>query len=353
MNKLFSRLSIKDQVFFAKRLSFLINANVPIMDSLHILQRQTKSKRQRQMYDTIITDVSNGQFLATSLGRFGHVFGDFAINIIKTGETSGSLDENLNYLAEELEKKQRLRRKVMGALIYPALIIVATLGITGLLTVYIFPKILPIFASLDVTLPITTRFLIWLSDFLSNWGLLVIGIIILVTVGLTVLISKKKQAHYVWDRIILRFPLLGKIALHYQVANITRTLGLLLKSGTSIVESLKITADTTSNMVFREKLELISGSVMEGELVSAQMLKYPHVFPDLMAQMVGIGEKTGKLSDTFLYLSDLYEEEVDNLTKNLSSTIEPVLMIFMGIIVGFIAVSIITPIYQVTQHLNP
>jgi len=323
------------------------------MDSLQILQRQTKSKRHKKMYDSVIDDVANGQFLATSLGKFSHAFGDFAINMIRTGEVSGNLDENLNYLAEELEKKQRLRRKVVGALIYPALIIMATLGITGLLTVYIFPKILPIFRSLDVDLPFTTRFLIWLSAFLASYGLFLVGGIILVTIGLVVLVARKERAHYVWDRIVLHVPLLGSIALHYQIANLTRTLGLLLKSGTGIVESLSIASETTSNMVFREKLEKTSENVLEGELVSVQFAKYPGVFPDLMTQMVGIGEKTGRLSDTLMYLSDLYEEEVENLTKNLSAAIEPVLMIFMGLIVGFIAVSIITPIYEITQHLNP
>ena len=349
----FLRYSVAEQVFFAKRLSFLIHASVPMLDSLHIVQRQTKSKAKKKMFDAIINDVTNGQFLASSLGRFNKVFGDFAINIIRTGETSGTLDESLVYLAEELEKKQKLQRKVFGALIYPALIITATLFVVGLLTIYVFPKILPIFASLDFELPITTRALIWLTDFLTAWGLLIGGI----TIGLGVLaawlIAVQEGVHYIWDRVIIKIPILGKIALNYQVANLNRTIGLLLKADVGVVDSFSIAGDTTNNIAYRRALKAVSESIIKGESISSQLAKRPDLFPDLVSQMVAIGERTGRLSDTFIYLSGLYEEEVENLTRNLSNAIEPLLMITLGVIVGFIAISIITPIYQVTQSLNP
>lgn len=347
------RFSIKDQVYFAKRLSFLIHANVPVLDSLKILQRQAKSKQRIGMFEQIIEDVSSGQFLAKSLGRFNKIFGNFAINIIKTGEASGTLDESLNYLADELEKKHQLRRKVFGALIYPALIIVATLGIVGMLTLYVFPKVLPIFASLDFELPLSTKILIWFTDFLTAWGVWLLGITVLVSIVSTILISTKEDAHYIWDRVVLKVPLLGKIALNYQMANLARTLGILLKTDTGVVDSFAIASETTNNIVYKRQLKAISESLIHGESISDQFIKRPDIFPDLMTQMIAIGEKTGRLSDTFLYLSGLYEEEVDNLTKNLSSAIEPLLMITMGVVVGFIAISIITPIYEVTQSLNP
>ena len=349
----FLRFSIKDQVYFAKRLSFLVHANVPVLDSLRILQRQTRSKAKVKMYDQIIEDISNGQFLAKSLGKFRKSFGGFAINIIKTGESSGTLDESLNYLAEELEKKQRLRRKVFGALIYPALIIVATLGIILMLTLYVFPKILPIFASLDFELPITTKILIWMTDFLTAWGLWIFLAMVIITVVSAILISTKESAHYIWDRIILKVPLLGKIALNYQATNLTRTLGLLLKTDTGVVDSFRIASETTNNVIYQRELRVIADNVIQGESISSQLAKKPEFFPELVSEMVAIGEKTGRLSDTFLYLSGLYEEEVDNMTKNLANSIEPLLMITMGVIVGFIAISIITPIYEVTQNLNP
>jgi len=350
---LFLHFSIKDQVYFAKRLSFLIHANVPVLDSLRILQKQTKSRIRKDMFENIIDDVSNGQSLARSLGKFKKVFGGFAINIIKTGEASGSLDESLNYLADELEKKHRLRRKVFGALIYPALIIVATLGVVGMLTIYVFPKILPIFASLSFELPVTTKILIWITDFLTAYGLWMLGAFVVIGVTSSILISTQEVAHYVWDRIVLKIPLLGKISLNYQMANLNRTLGLLLKTDTGVVDSFAIASGTTNNAVYARQLKVISDSLIHGESVAVQLSKRPDIFPNLMAEMIAIGEKTGRLSDTFLYLSGLYEEEVDNQTKNLSNSIEPLLMITMGVIVGFIAISIITPIYEVTQNLNP
>ena len=350
---LFLHFSIKDQVYFAKRLSFLIHANVPVLDSLRILQKQTKSRIRKDMFKNIIDDVSNGQSLARSLGKFKKVFGGFAINIIKTGESSGSLDESLNSLADELEKKHRLRRKVFGALIYPALIIVATLGVVGMLTIYVFPKILPIFASLSFELPVTTKILIWFTDFLTAYGLWVLGAFAIIGVTSSILISTQEVAHYVWDRIVLKIPLLGKISLNYQMANLNRTLGLLLKTDTGVVDSFAIASGTTNNAVYARQLKIISDSLIHGESVAVQLSKRPDIFPNLMAEMIAIGEKTGRLSDTFLYLAGLYEEEVDNQTKNLSNSIEPLLMITMGVIVGFIAISIITPIYEVTQNLNP
>jgi len=305
------------------------------------------------MFDEIIDDIQNGQFLAKSLSKYNRAFGDFAINIIHTGESSGTLDESLSYLAEELEKKQKLRRQVFGALVYPALIVVATLGITGLLTVYVFPKLMPIFRSLAVELPITTRALVWLSAFLSQWGLWLLGGIIGVTILLWWLVTTKEGAHYVWDRVVLKLPLLGKIAMGYQMANITRTLGLLLKTDMSLMDALRITADSTTNIAYRRQFKGFLDRIVHGESISSQLAKRPDLFPDLLTQMVAIGEKTGRLSDTFLYLSGLYEDEVEGLTKNLSNSIEPALMVFMGTIVGFIAISIITPIYEITQNLSP
>jgi type II secretory pathway component PulF len=272
---------------------------------------------------------------------------------VKVGESSGSLTQNLQYLADELNKRSALRRKVVGALVYPAFITTATLGITSLLTVFIFPKILPIFSSLNVELPLSTRVLIFISVFLSNWGLWLIGGLIILTVGLLYVIKKSKPVHFYTDRIILRLPLVGKMIRYYNVANASRTLGLLLKSGSKLSEALLITADTTPNLVYKKEFTHLASVVERGERMSVHLKAQQHYFPDILGQMVAVGEKSGSLSDTLVYLSEMYEAEVEEFTKNLSSMIEPVLMIIMGIMVGFIAISVITPIYGITQHLQP
>lgn len=346
------RFSTKDQMLFAKRLSFLIKSNVTISESLHILREQTKGASRIRVYDRLISDISNGQYLHVSMKRFGGLFGHFALNIIKVGELSGILSQNLVYLASELEKRYELKRRITGALIYPVVITVATLGITGLLTVFIFPKIMPIFASLNVTLPLTTQLLLGLSLYLQNYGLITFAILIPCMFGIGVFIKLNDKVRYVVDYALLKFPIVGGIMAAYNMANFTRTLGLLLKSGLRVTEALSITAETTENLVYRKEYGLTAVSAERGEQISKALGKRSTHFPAMVIHMVAIGEKTGTLSDTLLYLAEMYEGELNDLTKNLSSILEPILMLVMGVVVGFVAVSVIAPIYEITQSLQ-
>ena len=347
-----TRFSLKDKTLFAKRLAFLVGAGVPILDSLVLLRRQTSSCSKGKVFDQLISDVSNGQYLANSLSRFNHIFGDFAVSLIRVGETGGVLSQNLNYLSDELKKRQVLRRKIIGALIYPVLITVATILLTGLLTVYIFPKIMPIFSSLQVVLPWTTKVLIFTSGFLRNWWAYLLGSLVILTIGYWFAHRRIKTFRIFIDRLLLYLPIAEKIVRNYNLANISRTLGLLLKSGFRVVEAIEITAETSANLVYRRALERLALSVSAGRMISAHLQSEPQFFPDILMQLVAVGETSGNLSETLFYLSEMYEQELDELIKNFSSTIEPVLMIFMGVIVGFVAVSVITPIYEITQTLS-
>src|SRR3989344_6668069 len=221
------RLSMKEQVLFAKRLSFLIKGGVPILKGLNIIRKQTRSPFKQKIFDQIINDVANGQFLAKSLEKFKRIFGDFAINIIRVGEMSGVLENNLIYLAEELQKKHNLRRKVIGSLIYPVFITVATLGVVGLLTVFIFPKLLPIFQRLNVQLPLTTKILIAVSSFLLHYGLWVILGIIILVIAFIIVYKKNRQVKFWTHKIIIWVPFSGQIVKSYNMTNFCRTLGLL------------------------------------------------------------------------------------------------------------------------------
>ena len=340
MSSLFLRFSIQEQVMFAKRLSILVKAGVPILEALNILARSARTRSQRAMFQALVRDVENGQFLSKSMLEYEKIFGNFAINIIRVGEVSGTLHENLNYLAEELKKKQVLRRKVVGAMVYPIFIVFATLGIAGMLTIYVFPKILPIFNSLSFELPFTTRALIAVSNFLIQNGWWVLGGLVGVTVGFVLSLSFAPVRLLV-DRLFLKVPIFGSISTSYHMANLSRTLGLLLKSEVMIVEAAAITASTLNNLVYRRELMQISENLKKGEKISKRLLAREHLFPPMLTQMVTVGETTGNLSETLLYLSDIYEHEVDEATKNLTSLIEPVLMIFMGVIVGLAAGTII------------
>lgn len=346
------RLAIKEQTFFAKRLSFLTRAGVPMLESLHILRTQSRTRSHRRILDQIIEDTSQGQALSKSFGKFPHVFGDFAINIIKVGESSGVLSENLDYLADELKKKQILRRKVIGALVYPALITTATVGITIFLMVYLFPKIMPIFSSLHMTLPMSTKIVIAISNFLQKSGFALFAGIFLFVTAFSILIKKNKASRMYFHGFLLQIPLVGKMVQYYNLANATRTLGIMLKGGVTLSEALPLTADTSQNLVYKRHFRALAHTINRGERMSTYLAAHRNVFPDILAQLVAVGEKTGNLSNTLLYLSDLYENEVDDFAKDISTLIEPLLMIFMGLLVGFIAVSIITPIYGITQSLH-
>ena len=338
-----SRLSLREQALFAKRLSLLVKAGVPLLKSLTILSRQTKSRANRKMFEHICFDIENGQFLAKSLSSYKRTFGEFAINIIRVGETSGTLSENLKYLADELDKKRRLRQKVIGALVYPIVIMVASLAVSGLMTVYLFPKLLPIFKSLNVELPLMTRMLLFLSNFLTHyWYLVILAMVVLAVVF--AILMRFSRFRFAVHRISLVVPILGPLLKDYHLVNMCRTLGILIKSSVLILEAAIVAADTSTNLAYQKEIHGLHRSITKGSNLAKHFQKNTKLFPNILTQMIEVGESTGNLSDTFLYLADMYEEDLDEQTKRLSSVIEPVMMIGMGLLVGFIAISIITPI---------
>ena len=346
-----TKLSTREQTLFAKRLAFLIKAGVPILESLMILRDQASSPGIARVYERITNDIANGQYLHKSLKRLKGAFGDFAINIIEVGEHSGILSQNLIYLAEELKKKEELRRKILGAMVYPIFITIATLGVTALLTAYIFPKIMPIFTSLHAKLPFSTRALIAVSDYLREWGVLTVIVIVVAGIVFSALHRRVPPVRMWNDRMLLHIPLAGGMAKTYNIVTFCRTVGILLKSGILLSDALRITGDTMRNRVYRRECYRLAEKVEKGEPVSRYLLKHRVLFPPMLSHMVAIGEKTGRLSDVMTYLSELYEAELEDFTKNLSVSIEPILMLVMGLIVGFVAISVITPIYDITQNL--
>jgi type IV pilus assembly protein PilC len=346
------KLSIKEQALLAKRLSFLIKAHIPLLESLEMIKAQTISKRYNLVLASVVTDISGGQLLSTSLAKFRQTFGDFAINIISVGEASGSLSENLEYLADELKKKQVLQRKLVAAFIYPVIVTLATLGITAFLMIYLFPKIMPVFTSLNIELPLSTRIVIGLSNFIRHWGWLTLSLVVITTIGLTIYYRKSEKFRFYGDRMLLGLPIVGRVIRSYNLANLSRTLGLLLKSGLTLSDAIPITGNTIENLVYKTEFKSLALVDNRGEMISSYFAQEQNLFTNVLAQLVSVGERSGSLSSSLTYASELYEAEVDDFTKNLSSLIEPILMIFMGLIVGFIAISIITPIYGITQHLQ-
>lgn len=351
MRTLFFHVPISEKILFARHLSLMTKTGMPLLDSLRLLAKQMRSSTFRTILTKAIEDVENGKFLSDSLAQYRRLFGDLFINVIRIGEASGMLSDNLLYLATELKKQLSLRQKIRAAMIYPLIVLASTVGITGILVFFVLPRILPIFKSLKVELPLSTRIMIAVSTVLLNYGIwIILGLAVLALIW--TLLLRLRPVRFFTHQVLLYLPFVNSIVREANISDFTRTLGLLLKSGIQIVEALRITAGSSTNLVYREALMEIEAAVGRGESLHEYLARHSHLFPPTVTYMVETGETTGNLESNLFYLADFYESEVDELTKNLSSILEPVLLLVMGGIVGFVAIAIISPIYQVTQSLR-
>lgn len=346
------KFSTKKQTFLAKRLSFLLRSGLPLISSLELIQKQSKSPNDIMLFQSVIKDIQNGQSLSGSLNKFRKIFGSFFINVIKAGEHSGTLMENLNYLAKELKKKEILKKKIQGALLYPILITTATFGVTGFLTIYIFPKIIPIFQSLNKELPLSTKILMWCTFTFKNHWLIILAVVSCFLITAVAVIRKQEKIRTMYHKLLLKLPVFGQIIQNYNLTNSLRTLGLLLESGIPLETALIIVSETTDNLIYTKAFKDSAYNVLKGKTLAESMYKYPSIFKDISTHLIAVGEKSGNLPETLIYLSEFYEYEFDDQTKNLSSTLEPILMMIMGLMVGFIAISVITPIYEITNNIK-
>jgi len=351
LKSMFLHIPLTEKVLFARHIAVAIKSGMTLNEGLKLVLSQTKSKTFRQILTTIVNDTNNGMFLSASMSKYQDVFGELFVNIVRVGETSGTLVENLNYLAVELKKKKELASKVRGAMIYPMVILCATLGIVATLMIGVFPKILPVFASMNIKLPITTKILIASSTFMSTYTFYVIGGVFIFIFAFWY-ISHFDFFKHAWHHVILRLPVIGGIAVKVNSATLTRTLGLLLNSGVQIIEAVNITASTLDNYVYKHELAKAGETLRRGDMLTSYLKKNPKLFPPIMTNMIEVGENTGNLIENLNYLSEFYGGDVDEVLKNLSSIIEPILLLVMGLLVGFMALSVITPIYQISQSLT-
>jgi type IV pilus assembly protein PilC len=348
---LFLYIPFSERILFAKHLSIMIKTGMPLYDSLELIRRQLRSKSFSYVIERVINDIKNGKFLSQSLQQFKHLFGDLFISVIQVGEESGTLGENLAYLSTELQKKRLLRQKVRSAMIYPAVILFATVGVTSILVFFVMPRIMPVFKSLRIELPWATKVLLAVSSFLMNYGLWIfMGVLAAVVIWF--LLLRLYSFRFLTHRMILALPFVGNVSKMANTAEFTRTLGLLLKSGTKIVDALRITGESSQNLVYRKSLEEAAEIVQRGESLHMYLRKKENLFLPTVTRMIEVGDETGTLENTLFYLAEFYENEVDEATKNLSVVLEPILLLVMGLIVGFVAISIISPIYEVTQTLR-
>lgn len=346
----FESVSVEEKINFARHLSIIIKAGMPLIEGLRIIRKNAKGTLAR-ILDHLIDSVNSGQSLAHGLQKYKHVFETFFINIIAVGEVSGTLSQNLLYLSQELKKIKDLKGRIQSAMIYPVILFMATIAISIFLTFFIFPKIIEAFSQLNVKLPATTRALIAILGFLREDGILLAVVLVLLAIGMKFLM-RVKTISFMFDKILLYVPVLGRLIITMNVASSSRILSILLKSGVKIVEAVIIVSDTFDNLVYQRAFKAAAEEVKKGASFAEYLGTDPRAFPSIFVAMVEVGENTGNLEENLLYLSDYYTEEVDTSLKNLTAIMEPMLILMMGLIVGFVALSIITPIYSISQGLR-
>jgi len=340
-----------EKVVFTKHLSLMLKAGLTLNDSLKILKNQTTSFQIKKIINSLIKTVEEGQPLSSGLAKYPRVFSDFYVNIVRAGEKSGTLEENLEHLSVQITKDFELRRRVKSAMAYPTVVLVATVILGVSLSLLVFPKLARLFGTFKVELPLLTRMLLAITDFLEHWGLYA-GLAVVVLFFVLRWILRRKLIRPYSHQLVLKIPLFGTIAKNLNLARFSRILGSLLKSGLPIIQSLEITANTLNNFSYRLNLGKVNQEVEKGEKFSKALASYSSLFPAMVTQMIAVGEKTGRLEEVLFYLAEFYEDEVDAATKNLSTILEPILLIVIGIVVGGVAMAIISPIYQLTAGLR-
>ena len=339
----------KQLTTFTRQLSTLQDAGLPILRSLRILEGQSKPGPLKNSLADVIEDIESGATLSEAMAKQPKAFDNLYVNMVKAGEAGGALEVILQRLADFKEKSMSLKRKVKGAMIYPCAVISVAVLIVTFIMVWIIPKFKKIFDDFDTELPGITQALIDTSDWVSKYWYLIPAAPIATWLFIKI-VKKNKTGAYIIDRIALKLPLLGKIIEKSTVARVCRTLGTLIASGVPILEGIIIARDTSGNHVFMRAFDNIYSAIREGESIAVP-LKEARIVDDLVVNMVDVGEETGALDSMLYKVADVYDEEVEVLVESLISLLEPIMVVVLGLIVGFIVIALFMPLIKLLNDL--
>jgi len=345
--------TVVDKISFTKHLSVMLKAGITLSEALENLSLQATKKDVKVIFITIKHSLDNGSSFYESLSQFPKSFDELFLGIIKVGESTGSLDESLNYLATQLTKEFALKKKVSGALMYPGLVLVATFTIGTFISLFILPKLVDFFSAFNAKLPLSTVLLLNVAMFMKNYGFIFFG-----TIGaLIVMVAFLIKVPFVklWkDRQILKIPFIGRLLVEKEVALFSRNLSTLIKSGLPIFEALDICGKSMQNMEYRKTIQALGKSLAKGNNLADFLNKpnYHLLFPRLVSDMIAVGEKTGTIDQSLLYVSQFYEDDIEDTAHNLTTILEPAILIIIGLMVAFLSMAIIGPIYQLTGSLG-
>jgi len=349
-DSIFSNISTHQKITFAKNLGLMMRAGLPLTRALSVMSKQSKSKPFKKLLSELEADVSHGKTLSESLKRWPKVFSRLFVSMVKAGEESGNVSGSLDIVSTQMEKLYLLAKKVRGALIYPAIIISVMIVIAVLLLIFMVPTLTATFEGLGVELPLATRILIYLSNFLVEHTLAVLTGAVLFVISF-VLFFQTRIGRNLADTVSVHVPVIGEMVKEFESARSTRTLSSLLSSGVEIVVALDVTIDVLQNHLYKDVLTQVRMAIEKGEPMSAVFIRHEHLYPLFVGEMVAVGEETGKISEMLMGVASYYEEEVDQKTKDLSTIIEPVLMIIIGIGVGIFAISMLAPTYSLVDYI--
>lgn len=346
----FSRVKASHLIIMTKNLSGMLKAGLSLARALSVLEKQTKKSALNKILNSIINEINAGGTLSTGISKFPNVFSKLFISMTRAGEESGNLSGALTEIGANLEKANSLTKKVKGAMIYPGVIMTAMIVIGILMFAFVVPTLAKTFKELNVDLPASTQLVIFLGNFFSAH--LVLSFVILIIVGFLgfMLFRANFMAKYI-DFIVLKLPVIGTMAKELNTARTTRTMAALLVSGVSITRAIEITEDVVQNVYYKKVLKEAMLEVEKGAPFSEVFEKHQELYPIMMSEMIQVGEETGKLSDMLMQVAMFYEGEIENKTKNLSTIIEPILMVVIGGGVGFFALSMITPLYSILNNI--
>jgi type IV pilus assembly protein PilC len=343
-------VSLKELALLIRQLYAAVKSGYNSAQALDLAYSQSRG-RLKWILDTVIEEVGHGAYLYESFGKFEKYFPPLFLNLIKTGELSGSLKENLQRLLDIIQKEIEIRHKIRSAMAYPAFVLLAVVGLGLAVAFFVLPNLLPLFTSLDVELPLSTRILMWFAEIFDAHGTAILLGFFGGVIALTILATRRFARPAVhW--LMLRFPLVGSVTRRLAMARFGRSLASLSRSGIPINESLAITGTIIGNCHYQRVIESILPMIEKGQTFSAALEQYPRYFDDIFVRLLALGEATAGLEEACDNVADYYETEVNEAMRNLTVSLEPILIIFVGLIVAFVAFSILGPIYKITGNLR-
>lgn len=346
LDKFFHRVKFNDIVTFTRQLATMVEAGLVLSEAIDILAEQQSNQRFKIALVEVSQDLKGGLSLAGSLGKHSEIFSPLYVNLVRSGESSGKLDEVMLKMAQSLEKEREFKERIKGAMIYPAVVIVLMIGVIILMMAFVIPRLSVFYTQSSLELPLPTKILIGVSSVFTSFWWILVSLILISGVAFT-RFAKTVSGKLSIDRFILKIPYIGKMSSYIILTNFTRTFGLLTAASIPLLESITIVEGVTGNAVYKEGLRTTYIGVESGLTLSQQLLVLPY-FPRLIGQMVRVGEETGKMDEVFIKLAEYFETESDQMIKNLTVAIEPIVLIVLGIGVGFLAISVMLPIYKLT-----